>query len=77
MDSNVELPLESRLWLEQVKRYIAELNDIDKLRELALQAVTEIKTTQYLSNLLVTEVRKNETQWELRFALIERKVRYL
>lgn len=73
MESNVELPLESQLFLEQVKRYIADLEDAAKLRELTLQAIAGTKMAQHLSNLLVIEVRKNETLWEQRFAEIEQK----
>lgn len=73
MDSNVELPLESKLFLERVKRYVAELKDVDKLRALTLEAIEQTQTTKHLSNLLVAEVRKHETQWAHRFAEVEQK----
>lgn len=73
MDSNVELPLESKFFLEQVKRYIADIKDVDELRKLVLQAEEVTETTKYLSNLLVAEVLKNEAQWEQRLVAMEQK----
>lgn len=59
--SERELPLERQLELEQIKRYVAELEDVEKIKTLLINEVEDRLLLRHYCELLMEQLNTYKT----------------